>query len=160
MLGVLPHPTILGFFFYMCMFQPLYWSILNGNYDFLMSHCNFMFCLFPFFHPLLRRLLLFSRCFGQFGSFAISRHPTTIINRHTGITLSLPFSFSLSLSLSHTHSQSLHFAAKWCIMGAGRGLKRQWSKLGTRNSGETHKPPWTSHAYVAFVWRHCMIKTN
>lgn len=72
-----------------------------------MSHyCNFMFCLFYFFRLLLRCLLLFSRCSGQFGSFAISRHPTTIINRHTGITLSLPFSFSLSLSLSHTHTHT------------------------------------------------------
>lgn len=116
---------------------------------FLMSHyCNLMFCLFPFFLLLRDQWLItcteclcFSLCSGQFGSFAISRHPTTIINRHTGITLSLPFSFSLfPCSLSHTHSQSLHFAAKWCIMGAGRGLKRQWSKLVTRNSGGTlHK---------------------
>jgi len=118
---------------------------------FLMSHyCNSMFCLFPFF-----RLLLFSRCSGQFGSFAISRHPTTIINRHTGITLSLPYSFSLSLSLSHTHSQSLHFAAKWCIMGAGRGLKRQWSKLGTRNSREIlHKTTMNITCILLLSWRH------
>lgn len=136
---------------------------------FLMSHplfhyCNFTFCLFPFFCLLLRdqwsitctESLFFSLFSGQFGSFAISRHPTTIINRHTGITLSFPFPFCHSLSFTHTHSPSLYFAAKWCIMGARRGLKRQWSILAIFLNGEHSTRPWTSQTYIAFVWSHCL----
>ncbi len=139
---------------------------------FLMSHplfhyCNFTFCLFPFFCLLLRdqwsitctESLFFSLCSGQFGSFAISRHPPP---SSTGTQASpSPSLFpSVAPSLSHTHSPSLYFAAKWCIMGEGRGLKRQWSKLAIFLNGEHSTRPWTSQTYSAFVWSHCKIKMN
>jgi len=46
-------------------------------------------------------------------------------------------------------------------MGAGRGLKRQWSKLGTRNSREIlHKTTMNITCILLLSWRHWMIKTK
>ncbi len=148
MLGILLYQI-----FKICLCFSLYINLLNGNYAFpnvspIVSLCNLRFVFFLSFvccseiSDRSHAQKAFSFPFVPVNLDNLQYHGThhhhQQAHRHHPL---LPFSSSVAPSLSHTHSPSLYFAAKWCIMGEGRGLKRQWSKLAIFLNGEHSTRP-------------------